>query len=170
MKESEAQEWLRQAGIGARQLKAIENMAQEDPLALAVALDAAVNGTSLMLMFEMGKAFLLFPGDAQWGTWQNALGDPEWHEMLAKTTFYKVGHHGSHNATPREFVEKVVGAKFSGMVCTDNTKKFPLIPRIPLLAALNKKSGNHIARSDEETKVTGFTRNGDVSTDTRVNV
>ncbi|MEO8035642.1 MAG: MBL fold metallo-hydrolase, partial [Acidobacteriota bacterium] len=68
MKEKEAQKWLSEAGIGPRQLKAIEKMAQENPLALAVALDAAVNGTSLMLMFEMGKAFLLFPGDAQWGT------------------------------------------------------------------------------------------------------
>jgi beta-lactamase superfamily II metal-dependent hydrolase len=170
VRQSEAEKWLKEAGISPRQLKTIETMAQEDPLALAVALDAAVNGTSLMLMFEMGKAFLLFPGDAQWGTWQNALTDPEWRDLLEKTNFYKVGHHGSHNATPREFVDKVLGTKFSGMVCTDTTKKFPLIPRIPLMHALNKKCGNHIARSDDGVPVKGFTRNDDVSTDTKVSV
>ena len=166
----DVQEFLRSAGVGAKQLKDIQKMAQDDPFALAVALDAAVNGTSLMLMFEMGRAFLLFPGDAQWGTWQNALGDDEWHTLLGKTTFYKVGHHGSHNATPRDFVDKVIGDKFSGMVCTENTKKFPSIPRMPLIKELNKKSGNRIARSDDLAKVTGFTRKSDVYTDTQIAV
>src|SRR6185437_8008044 len=35
----------------------------------AVSLDRAINGTSLVLVFEFGDARLLFPGDAQWGTW-----------------------------------------------------------------------------------------------------
>jgi hypothetical protein len=50
-------------------------VARGDDLAAAVSLDKAVNGTSLMLMFEFGNAFLLFPGDAQWGTWNAALRD-----------------------------------------------------------------------------------------------
>ena len=41
--------------------------------AVAVSLDKAVNGTSLMLMLKIGQAHLLFPGDAQWGLWQAAL-------------------------------------------------------------------------------------------------
>ena len=44
--------------------------ASVDPLAVAVALEKAVNGTSLVLAFEIGDALLLFPGDAQWGTWK----------------------------------------------------------------------------------------------------
>jgi beta-lactamase superfamily II metal-dependent hydrolase len=168
--ERTAEAFFTSAGLGPRQLKAVERMAQEDPFALAVALDAAVNGTSLMLMFEMGRALLLFPGDAQWGTWQNALADDEWHGLLEKTTFYKVGHHGSHNATPKDFVESVIGAEFAGMVCTAKTKKFPSIPRLPLLKKLREKSGNRIARSDDAVKVTGFTRKGNVYAETQVKV
>jgi hypothetical protein len=121
-----------------------------------------------MLMFEMGRAHLLFPGDAQWGTWQNALADEEWRSLLEKTTFYKVGHHGSHNATPKDFVESILGTEFSGMVCTAKTKKFPSIPRLPLLKKLREKSGNRIARSDDRVKVSGFTRSADRVTETEV--
>jgi hypothetical protein len=57
--------FLSDASISQRELKAITTIAEEDPLALAVQLDKAVNGTSLMLMFEMSGALLLFPGDAR---------------------------------------------------------------------------------------------------------
>lgn len=159
--------FLASASVTARELKAITKIAEEDPLALVVQLDKAVNGTSLMLMFEMSGALLLFPGDAQWGTWQSALHDDEWHALLERTCFYKVGHHGSHNATPKEFVEKVLQKNaFRGMICTSETKKFKKIPLPALLTALGTKSGHHIARSDDGAKVKGFTRKGDVYTDT----
>jgi len=161
--------FLSSASVSQRELKAIAKIAEEDPLALVVQLDKAVNGTSLMLMFEMAGALLLFPGDAQWGTWQAALHDDEWHALLERTCFYKVGHHGSHNATPREFVETVLQKNaFSGMICTSETKKFKKIPLPSLVTALGTKSGHHIARSDDGAKVKGFTRNGDVYTDTVV--
>lgn len=35
-----------------------------------------------------------------WGTWLNVLQDPEWKSLLERVAFYKIGHHGSHNATP----------------------------------------------------------------------
>src|SRR6185295_19082892 len=79
--------WLRESSTTQRVLRSIEKEAEENPLALVVALDKAVNGTSLMLMFEMGNARLLFPGDAQWGTWQNALADEMFHSLLEQTTF-----------------------------------------------------------------------------------
>lgn len=113
---------------------------------LVTKLEKAVNGTSLMLMFVVGRAHLLFPGDAQWGTWSAALADPEWNELLSKTTFYKVGHHASHNATPRAFVEKHLSRKFSAMVSTRKVKKWPDIPRGPLLEALRARS-NRVIRS-----------------------
>src|SRR5207248_10959926 len=78
---------------------------------LALALDSATNNTSLAFAIELadtGKV-LLFPADAQVGNWLS------WHslrweedsrtvtaaDLLARTQFFKVGHHGSHNATLR---------------------------------------------------------------------
>ncbi|MGK2856809.1 MAG: MBL fold metallo-hydrolase [Thermoanaerobaculia bacterium] len=154
-----------------RNLRDLEKLAAEDPFAVAVQLDKAVNGTSLLLMFESGRAHLLFPGDAQWGTWQNALADPEFHELLERTNFLKVGHHGSHNATPRNFVETVLDkGGFSAMVCTRETKKFKKIPLPSLLKALGQRSSHRVARSDETGTVKGFKRSGDVYTDAVVAV
>lgn len=115
---------------------------------LVTKLEKAVNGTSLLLMFVIGRAHLLFPGDAQWGTWKAALAEPEWQELLSQTAFYKVGHHGSHNATPRSFVEKHLTRKFSAMVSTRGTKKWPDIPRKPLLKKLRERA-NPVVRSDK---------------------
>lgn len=72
-----------------------------ETLALAVALEQATNGTSLVLLLRFGDTTLLFPGDAQWGTWDRMLHDPETEDLLRTVNFYKVGHHGSHNATHR---------------------------------------------------------------------
>ena len=117
-----------------------------EPL-VAVALDKAVNGTSLMLMLQVGDAYLLCPGDAQWGTWEAALGNPEWRALMRRTVFYKIGHHGSHNATPVEFVEHVVGRDFWAMASTTHVDQWPNIPRAPLLTALGERT-TKIARTD----------------------
>jgi hypothetical protein len=80
---------------------------------LALYMESYTNNTSLVLAFELPKSkkVLLFVGDAQVGNWLS------WHDreykpgdgrtvkaadLLAKTVLYKVGHHGSHNATLRE--------------------------------------------------------------------
>ena len=63
-----------------------------------------LNNTSLILLFEVGKRFLLFPGDAQIENWSYALftaKDKKVLAKLAKSDVYKVGHHGSLNATPK---------------------------------------------------------------------
>lgn len=117
-------------------------------LAVAVALDKAVNGTSLMLMLEVAGTFLLFPGDAQWGTWNAAMQDPEWKQMLKSVSFYKIGHHGSHNATPRDFVDQFMPDGICAMASTLTRTVWPDIPRIPLLDELAKKNVN-VARSDK---------------------
>lgn len=117
-------------------------------LAVAVALDKAVNGTSLMLMLEVAGTFFLFPGDAQWGTWQAAMQDPEWQQMLKNVSFYKIGHHGSHNATPRDFVDEMMPDGICAMASTLTRTVWPDIPRIPLLDELAKKNVN-VARSDK---------------------
>jgi len=140
--------------------------------AVAVSLDKAVNGTSLMVLLKVGQAHLLFPGDAQWGTWQAVLGNDEARRLLEKVTFYKVGHHGSHNATPPEFVEEVMpaGAATPAMVSTRPVSNWPEIPREPLLEALTERGCNWIRSDRMADNTTGrFTAgNGDVFVDVEV--
>ena len=64
-------------------------------------LDNALNNTSVILLFEVGDKTLLFPGDAQLESWQYALSKKRWREKLSQVSLYKVGHHGSTNATPK---------------------------------------------------------------------
>ena len=141
------------AALRGKPLKAIERLSttadHPEAFQLAVQLEKAVNGTSLVLVIEIGRACLVFPGDAQWGTWRAALADAEWRELLARTSFLKVGHHGSHNATPKELVEQVLPEGLAAMVSTTKVSHWPDIPRQPLLEALAKKSTRGLVRSDE---------------------
>lgn len=78
---------------------------------LAMQLDDRTNNTSLALAFESVETgrVMLFVADAQigswlswqdlkWGTDQDRVTGPD---LLARTVFYKVGHHGSQNATAK---------------------------------------------------------------------
>jgi hypothetical protein len=73
-------------------------------------INVHINNTSLVLAFELEQSgkVLLFAGDAQYGNWITWADkklvredDTELpvNELLARTVFYKTGHHGSHNAT-----------------------------------------------------------------------
>lgn len=76
---------------------------------IALKHNKGVNNTSLVLAFELPntKKVLLFAADAQRGSWVS-WSDQTWDDsgtkvsakdLLARTVLYKVGHHGSHNAT-----------------------------------------------------------------------
>jgi beta-lactamase superfamily II metal-dependent hydrolase len=135
-------------------IAALKKLDDVDALAIARSLEASVNGTSLMIMFNVGRAHLLFTGDAQWGTWNAAMSDPEWRELLERTTFLKVGHHGSHNATPTDFVRLLPKDTLkAAMVCTRQETRDWDIPREPLLDALKRKTPN-VARSDRPPRST----------------
>jgi glyoxylase-like metal-dependent hydrolase (beta-lactamase superfamily II) len=69
-------------------------------LSLVRSLDNQMNNTSLILLFEVGGKKLLFPGDAQIENWRYALNS-EFASKLEDVDLYKVGHHGSLNATPK---------------------------------------------------------------------
>lgn len=80
-----------------------------DAEALALRINNEVNNTSLVLAFELmqSEQVLLFTGDAQRGSWVS-WSDLSWsvdgrrvtaRDLLGRCTFYKAGHHGSHNAT-----------------------------------------------------------------------
>jgi len=124
--------------LSQRDRRTIQRVDDDTAFSLAKGVEDAINGTSLMMMFQIGNAYLFFPGDAQHGTWQSALQDDEWRELLTKTNFYKVGHHGSHNATPKEFVHQVLRAESNckAMVSVYPVKIFESIPKDKLLADL----------------------------------
>lgn len=68
-------------------------------------LDKQINNTSLILLFEVGDKRLLFPGDAQYENWMYALDQPWVRKLLRGVDVYKVGHHGSLNATPKSMLD-----------------------------------------------------------------
>jgi beta-lactamase superfamily II metal-dependent hydrolase len=76
---------------------------------LALTLNTGVNNTSLVVAFELPRSrkVLFFAGDAQRGNWaswkdvtfEDGTATVAAKELLARAVLYKVGHHGSHNAT-----------------------------------------------------------------------
>jgi beta-lactamase superfamily II metal-dependent hydrolase len=140
--------------------------AQPDVLAAkARQVDNTLNNQSLVVLFTFHRKHLLFAGDAQWGNWENFLyagkfGAPGHSELtdasksiLAAIDFYKVGHHGSTNATPKDALnamrEGCVAMCSTEPGCYGKASKGTEVPRIPLLDAIEKKTGHQLARSDE---------------------
>jgi hypothetical protein len=115
---------------------------------LAFTLDHAVNNTSLVLLISYRGQHLLFPGDAQWGNWKWWLEREGAGELLGQVSFFKVAHHGSHNATPKAALEAMPNEKFSAMVSTQSVP-WPSIPEDRLMNALKEKTGNRVVRSDQ---------------------
>jgi hypothetical protein len=76
-------------------------MRGEQLLQIVRMLDQQMNNTSVILVFQVRKKCLLFPGDAQIENWAYALGQDKYKALLAGVDLYKVGHHGSRNATPK---------------------------------------------------------------------
>jgi hypothetical protein len=86
-------------------VRRLQSVHGEQLLGLVRALDQAMNNTSVILLFEIGKQKLLFPGDAQIENWSYALKSAKdraaTRRLLKEVSLYKVGHHGSRNATPK---------------------------------------------------------------------
>lgn len=141
---------------------------------LALQLDAFTNNTSLVLAIERvadGRV-LLFPADAQQGNWES-WHDPQiaWTvpqpdgtpravnatDLLARTVFYKVGHHGSHNATAKlQGLELMTReAELTAFVPVDravaltrNPKGAWKMPARPLYRRLLERCQGRVVRSD----------------------
>ncbi|WP_405233692.1 ComEC/Rec2 family competence protein [Lentisalinibacter salinarum] len=84
--------WLRQR---------LDDLRAEELFRIVRILDDVLNNTSVILLFKVGDQAFLFPGDAQWENWSYALDQPRYQELLRKVQVYKIGHHGSLNATPK---------------------------------------------------------------------
>src|SRR5262249_20573756 len=83
----------------------LQERAEADFEGLAFALDDAINNTSVAALLTFRGQHLLFPGDAQWGNWKYWIEADGGKQLLESLRFYKVAHHGSHNATPRSALE-----------------------------------------------------------------
>jgi hypothetical protein len=130
---------------------------------LALQLDSYTNNTSLVLAFELtdSKDVLLFVGDAQvgnWQTWANVKFDGtnvNAADLLARTIFYKVGHHGSHNATLKQGgLEGMTSSRLVASIPVDeafarNSKHWDM-PAGPLLASLLEKTAGRVLRGDSD--------------------
>jgi beta-lactamase superfamily II metal-dependent hydrolase len=151
-------------------LEARLQAAQPDVLAAtADVLDGTLNNQSLVILFTCRGKKLLFVGDAQWGNWEYWLygravtgKDPgitdTARDILGSIDFYKVGHHGSTNATPIPAVA-AMGQKCVAMCSTEtgfpskkrtygNPAKKTEVPRTALMEALEKQTHNQLVRSD----------------------
>ena len=137
---------------------------------LALKLDSATNNTSLVLAIELQASgrVLLFAADAQVGNWQS------WHEggwsdvnglargetltaedLLHRTVLYKVGHHGSHNATLRKKgLEMMTSPDLTAMIPVEKDwayerRPYPWkMPFGPLYDELLRRTEGRILRSD----------------------
>jgi beta-lactamase superfamily II metal-dependent hydrolase len=97
---------------------------------LALKMDSDTNNTSLALAIELADGqILLFPGDAQVGNWlswrsQTYPAKPKTgqaavtiDDLLPRVVFYKVGHHGSHNATLKALgLEKMINVRLTAAI------------------------------------------------------
>ena len=127
---------------------------------LGLALDSATNNTSLVLAIEVkaSKQVLLFPADAQvgnWLSWQNVEWDHVTTEdLLKRTVFYKVGHHGSHNATLKQHGLEMMTNLGVAFIPVDHEmavlKRWGKMPLEGLVAALKEHCGDMVIRVDKK--------------------
>jgi hypothetical protein len=132
---------------------------------LALKMDNYTNNTCLVLAFELPKSkqVLLFPADAQAGNWLS------WHDqkydtkdgrqlsaadLLAKTSLYKVGHHGSHNATlKKQGLELMTHPDLVAMLPVEADGvarlRYGQMPLQSLMKALREKTDGRILRIDD---------------------
>jgi hypothetical protein len=162
---------------------------------LALDLDSDTNNTSLVLAFEFTatREVLLFVGDAQvgnWKSWASVKYDVPGrstplpaHDLLARTVFYKVGHHCSHNATLKKgglelmqhddlvaFIplDKTT-AKAQGKKDANGVPKGWDMPAGPLFKALNERAKQRVVISDvKEALTSAATKAGVVATETYI--
>lgn len=134
----------------------LERMRGEQLLEIVRSLDDQMNNTSLILLFEVGGKKLLFPGDAQIENWSYALEEAPGHKatrgLLAEVDLYKVGHHGSLNATPKKLLWEgfkkrgsAEGKRLVAVLSTmpgkhGKTAKDTEVPRKPLLNVLEHQT------------------------------
>jgi hypothetical protein len=138
-----------------------------DPVAsLALNLDSDTNNTSLVLAFQLPDGtFMLFAADAQVGNWLSwhdqtyrlPEGELTAEQILNRTRLYKVGHHGSENATLRsKGLEMMTHSGLTAMCSTVESEAAKqgkggwLMPNPHVKAPLLEKSNGRFLRGDRD--------------------
>jgi beta-lactamase superfamily II metal-dependent hydrolase len=132
---------------------------------MALQLDSATNNTSLVLAIEVVETgeILLFPGDAQAGNWLS-WQDLKWTvdgkpvtgpDLLARTTLYKVGHHGSHNATLKaKGLELMVHEGLVALIPVDHDmavkKHWDRMPLPDLVQSIKERTHGRVLQVDDK--------------------
>jgi beta-lactamase superfamily II metal-dependent hydrolase len=135
---------------------------------LALSINNMTNNTSLVLAIELtgtkSRKVLLFAADAQvgnWLSWQSLKWSGEKEDevvtggdLLKRTVFYKVGHHGSRNATLREKgLEMMESNELVAFIPVDaewaKKEENWNHPEKPIVDALQRKTRGRVIRSDE---------------------
>jgi hypothetical protein len=127
-------------------------------------LDGAINNTSLVLAIELAESgkVLLFPGDAQVGSWLS-WHDHKWkvkrdgrtttitaQDLLENTVLYKVSHHGSHNATVKDKgLEMMTHPELVAMI-PEKEKSYNGILYKPLIDHLRKRCKGRVLISADK--------------------
>jgi hypothetical protein len=137
---------------------------------LALNLDSDTNNTSLAFAIELPKSqkVILFPADAQVGNWLS-WSSLSWKvkdadgltravtsvDLLNRTALYKVGHHGSHNATLREKGLELMNSPDLVAMIPVNTVFAQAAPRhwkmpfSPLYDRLSEKCKGRVLQADK---------------------
>jgi len=145
-------------------------------LVLFAVVGHAVNNLSVVLLLEWRGRRLLFSGDAEWsearqgqvkdgcsnGSW-NVMWRERKDDLLQPLDFYKIGHHGSENATPWKKTDPDTGtehpinailkhllpgpsvaetAQTYAVASTQRTSRWPSIPNADLLEEIGKRVVN----------------------------
>lgn len=145
---------------------------------LALKLNTGINNTSLVVAFELpnSKKILFFAADAQRGNWiswkdvkfkdGSTTVTPK--QLLGRAVLYKVGHHGSHNATLSGTADDdypnlawmgqgAAASEFTAMITAVNkwaeTKNTPpwVHPLPSIKEALLRKAQGRVFQTDENT-------------------
>jgi hypothetical protein len=126
---------------------------------LSLHMDSLTNNSSLVLAFEMvkNKKVALFVGDAQIGNWKSWFNvrfedsDKTAKDLLAKTVFYKAGHHSSHNATLQKGLDLMNENELVIMIPVNQEisekMRFSML-KPGMLAGYNRKARGRVLRAD----------------------
>lgn len=146
----------------------IDNMLSLEQSALALRMDSNTNNSSLVIAFELpDQSTMVFAADAQVGNWlsweevrfrrkdDKAPVEVTTAQLLGRARLYKVGHHGSHNATlAAKGLELMTSGKLVAMIPTveaialQQGRKGWLMPNPETYRAIARQTRGRILRGD----------------------
>jgi beta-lactamase superfamily II metal-dependent hydrolase len=116
--------------------------------AAAALLEQVVNNTSVFFVLDVHGTHFVFPGDSQQGAWDHVLNDEASRALVRDAAFYKIGHHGSHNGTPRRYIEGVLEGQTHAMLPWGLVERWKdTIPKTELLEAMRTRQ-HVVTRAD----------------------